>query len=685
MINNPTFRDIFTNEEGYLLDFYIMCSDGSVIDREMIVDDNINILESLNSEEQLVYGSCEASCFTAQLSTATGNLIGKFIKPYFSVIEDAVYLTDEEGNRLTNENGEFLTIKNTPDFQLGVYYVYEDTPEGEKPIHTIKAYDAIYGILQTDVTDWYENLYKNNISVTVKMLRDSFFRYFGISQVNTTLILDDYVIAKKLTGRVSGFSVIKGLCEANGVLGHIDRNGNFVYVSLPKTDSSSSKVYDFYENESVTFSDYLVNEITEICLVNNDEYTRTPYGTEGNTYYIEDNYIFNGLINPEGALELLFDKVAGISYRPVKGRFAADLTVEVGDKFSFETNVGTTVNSIVLERSITGISGLVDEISVNGNEKYKSDISINDYALKVLNGQNVLKINNSGEIVEASVTGNPDNGNIVKIKAENIDFIAENAIQLSSKSLSIVSKNFNVSPDGTMSCSSANITGGSINIDTNSGEDDLIALNYKRDSNRDYDYEDSRTAFYPFGVNVSNRGGYNSTPPSGSEPEVYTEMGMKLSNFGQPTLYLGEGTDEQWDTQGGRFIPDAYKFWVNANEANFRIPVYMADDPIITSDKNAKKDIEALDKEESANFIYALKPTKYRLINGTSGRYHHGLLAQEVKEVMPEDFGLYTEKDIVNHEQCGLRYGELIADLIATVQKQHEEIEMLRKLIKGDE
>lgn len=680
MINNPTFRDIFTNEEGYLLDFYIMCSDGSVIDREMIVDDNINILESLNSEEQLVYGSCEASCFTAQLSTATGNLIGKFIKPYFSVIEDAVYLTDEEGNRLTNENGELLTIKNTPALQLGVYYVYEDTPEGEKPIHTIKAYDAIYGILQTDVTDWYENLYKNNISVTVKMLRDSFFRYFGISQVNTTLILDDYVIAKKLTGRVSGFSVIKGLCEANGVFGHIDRNGNFVYVSLAKTDSSSSKDYDFYENESVTFSDYLVNEITEICLVNNDEYTRTPYGTEGNTYYIEDNYIFNGLINPEGALELLFDKVAGISYRPVKGRFAADLTVEVGDKFSFETNVGTTVNSIVLERSITGISGLVDEISVNGNEKYKSDISINDYALKVLSGQNVLKINNSGEIVEASVTGNPDNGNIVKIKAENIDFIAENAIQLSSKSLSIVSKNFNVSPDGAMSCSSANITGGSIHMETTNVDEDTITLNHERDSViADFDKEINSATLSPRGI-------HSIKTQKGSTPDVISEAYFDNSTNGESRVELGiaKGTEDEYLSQRGIKGP-AYKFWANENEANFRIPVYMADDPIITSDKNAKRDIEALDKEESASFIYALKPTKYRLINGTSGRYHHGLIAQEVKEVMPEDFGLYTEKDIVNHEQCGLRYGELIADLIATVQKQHEEIEMLKKLIKGDE
>ena len=109
---------------------------------------------------------------------------------------------------------------------------------------------------------------------------------------------------------------------------------------------------------------------------------------------------------------------------------------------------------------------------------------------------------------------------------------------------------------------------------------------------------------------------------------------------------------------------------------------------ISDSDKNVKKDIKALDIEDSAHFIYSLIPSEFRFKNGTSNRLHHGLIAQEVKKSMGDsDWGLFIDKKVdnknyieteVNSEtgeqtqlltaRYGLRYDELIADLIATVQ-----------------
>lgn len=109
---------------------------------------------------------------------------------------------------------------------------------------------------------------------------------------------------------------------------------------------------------------------------------------------------------------------------------------------------------------------------------------------------------------------------------------------------------------------------------------------------------------------------------------------------------------------------------------------------ISDSDKNVKKDIQALDIEDSAHFIYSLIPSEFRFKNGTSNRLHHGLIAQEVKKSMGDsDWGLFIDKKVdnenyieteVNSEtgeqtqlltaRYGLRYDELIADLIATVQ-----------------
>lgn len=106
------------------------------------------------------------------------------------------------------------------------------------------------------------------------------------------------------------------------------------------------------------------------------------------------------------------------------------------------------------------------------------------------------------------------------------------------------------------------------------------------------------------------------------------------------------------------------------------------------SDKNIKKDIQALNIEDSARFIYSLIPSEFRFKNGTSNRLHHGLIAQEVKESMGEkDWGVFIDKQIEDNNyidaiycdkdktttelltaRYGLRYDELIADLIATVQ-----------------
>lgn len=116
------------------------------------------------------------------------------------------------------------------------------------------------------------------------------------------------------------------------------------------------------------------------------------------------------------------------------------------------------------------------------------------------------------------------------------------------------------------------------------------------------------------------------------------------------------------------------------------------------SDKNIKKDIQALNIEDSARFIYSLIPSEFRFKNGTSNRLHHGLIAQEVKESMGSDWGLFIDKkvDDANYSETAineltgeqtqlmtarysLRYDELIADLIATVQSLNNRLKALEQ------
>lgn len=108
------------------------------------------------------------------------------------------------------------------------------------------------------------------------------------------------------------------------------------------------------------------------------------------------------------------------------------------------------------------------------------------------------------------------------------------------------------------------------------------------------------------------------------------------------------------------------------------------------SDRRYKSDF--CDIDGASDFIMALKPRKFKFTDGTSGRYHMGFIAQDTEKTMLDtvgDTGLivkYTTEEgqevILDDESTyiiGIRYEEIIAPLVATVQKQQEEIDELKK------
>lgn len=98
--------------------------------------------------------------------------------------------------------------------------------------------------------------------------------------------------------------------------------------------------------------------------------------------------------------------------------------------------------------------------------------------------------------------------------------------------------------------------------------------------------------------------------------------------------------------------------------------VYSQDGTIQASDRAGKKEVE-YDMDRYSGLFDRLRPCSFLRVNGTSGRRHHGFIAQEVKEALEAegltgmDFAGYTEWD----GGCGLRYGEIIAMLVHEVQR----------------
>ena len=110
--------------------------------------------------------------------------------------------------------------------------------------------------------------------------------------------------------------------------------------------------------------------------------------------------------------------------------------------------------------------------------------------------------------------------------------------------------------------------------------------------------------------------------------------------------------------------------------------VYNANSTVVfVSDKRKKRNIKDLVIDKAKSFIMALKPREYKFIKelSHSDRLHHGFIAQEVKEAMQDDWGVYIhDKEI---DFIGLRYDELIADMVAVIQDQEKRIEALERAI----
>ena len=156
--------------------------------------------------------------------------------------------------------------------------------------------------------------------------------------------------------------------------------------------------------------------------------------------------------------------------------------------------------------------------------------------------------------------------------------------------------------------------------------------------------------------------------------------------------------------------------------------IYATNSTISTSDRNEKKEISYIGSKSSYEYtsmtdekliqlIMGLHPVIFKRINGESGRPHHGIIAQDFEELMTEidlqDHAAFikspvtkikevetkdedgntkqqqVEEIIPDEYRYGIRYEELIADLIRFCQllkdensRQQKKIEDLEKRIK---
>ena len=466
------YNELFSSlpQKALLLKF----SDGTIITNDKIVSESLELEESLCSDTNLKYGSCESSRFSIRVVNDEISFKDLWVDVYMFIKEnDGVLATNDNKKFITDQSQHFKVVEGT-NGKLGRFKVKSDKPTGDRVYRDLECYDAMQDLINVDVAAWYNGL---TFPISLKNFRDSLFQYLDFRQVETTLINDSYSIkGGYTTNSLSSRDVLASICEINGVFGHINRDGRFDYVSLPSSDTVT---LEWYHRGTGKYEDYETENITKVISYTSDGTVGCEVGVDGNTYTFENNLIVYG---DEGsaaqttALTNLLNQITDFTYRPFSVRTYGNPLMDLGTNLVVNTH-RQTVNSFVMNRFLSGIQSMKDEYYAYGDKVYPEEINriktiIERTAGKTasieanineMNSEIVLKVDANGNIGTATLKSNGSVSSF-DINVDSIKFKANSVMNLSSARLSISSTNFSVDTAGNVTATALTLNGGSINL-----------------------------------------------------------------------------------------------------------------------------------------------------------------------------------------------------------------------------
>lgn len=405
----------------------IVSDDGKInITNTELHQEKFELTESLCSEQELTFGSCEAAMIKFTVSNTFLPMKGRWMTVRMSL-------------------GGHTDVP----FQFGRYKVDSDTPTADRTCRDVVAYDALYDILNADVAAWYNTVFPSHKEqqkdkdgktttvtvydpVTMKQFRDSFFNHFGIEQADIILVNDGMSIEKTVAvtassetssdteesstigESMSGKEVLSCICEINGCMGHMGRDGKFHYIYLEQNIQGLYPRNDLYPADDLfprdpksnrigkdlyitaEYEDFLVKTINKLQIREQKNDIGVIVGTGDNAYVIEDNFLVYGKGTKElkGIAKNILSKIRGIIYRPFTADCKGNPCLEVGDAVRLPTRY-ELIESYILKRTLKGIQALRDDLEADGEE----------YRTSKANGiqRSILQLKGKSNVLERTI------------------------------------------------------------------------------------------------------------------------------------------------------------------------------------------------------------------------------------------------------------------------------------------
>lgn len=666
------------------------------IDNSMLEIGTFALEESLCSESELKFGSCEANCVKFTARNTAGNIIGKTIS-----IEETI-----DGD---SENP----------MPYGVFKVASDVPTADRTKRQITAYDAMYDIINTDVKSWYAGL---SFPMTLKQFRNSFFAYLGIAQVETSLANDSMTVNKTIVATqtddssavteesaISGKTVVTAICEINGCFGNMNRDGKFEYVFLKAITSALYPAEDLFPSdnlfpsdantESMTghyitfdYEDFQSKAITQLEIKTSEDNAGAIVGTAGNNYSITGNFLVSDKTGAE--LEQIANNLLPImakaAYTPIKScTCVGNPCLTLGEPIRFNTT-REIVETYLLQRALTGVQSKRDSISAQGTQTHSAKVnSIRDTIESVerrtgklernadhllstyedLEQQTSSKFEQTAKSISAEVNraqkaeGELDASLELKLGRDENDQVisminaSADQIMLRGNRLIIESNNFQLDGNGRVSIID------SLNFIATSLGDDIVIIgldargrpmlqNIRIDLNSVTDQ------------NGEAIGDHASTADHATTADSATTAESARQCIMASTAHYLQGiglSDYVRISDNGNLIPSSSSVYCGTNPNPFA-GGYSSGGWKTTSDGRKKKDFrKLLEDDRFERFFELLQPMEYRLIENDE-KMHMGFVAQDVEQAMTdcgisenEFYGLehavFSEKDFESNEE----------------------------------
>lgn len=420
------YADLF-KQNSVDIQLEIISDDGKIhITNTEFHEEEFELTESLCSQSELTFGAIEAGSVKFKVSNIFLPMKGKWLTARMTIGGH----TDQP-------------------FLIGRFKGYSDTPTADRKYRDVVAYDALYDILNADVAAWYNTVFpshkeqqtdkdgnKTTVTVydpvTMKQFRNSFFKHFGIEQADIILVNDGMSIEKTVAvtassetssdteesstigESMSGKEVLSCICEINGCMGHMGRDGKFHYIYLEQEIQGLYPRNDLYPADDLfprdpksnrigkdlyitaEYEDFLVKTINKLQIREQKNDIGVIVGTGDNAYVIEDNFLVYGKGSKElkGIAKNILSKIRGIIYRPFTADCKGNPCLEVGDAVRIPTKY-ELIESYIFKRTLKGIQALRDDLEADGEE----------YRTSKANGiqRSILQLKGKSNVLERTI------------------------------------------------------------------------------------------------------------------------------------------------------------------------------------------------------------------------------------------------------------------------------------------